>query len=133
MSHDANGVRPAHVAPFPAAVLTLLPHACAHAREQPLHTVAVFNITTTPLIPVVPYPPQPRYQCPEWKAGRNGTSLQVLPGETRLVDFKLPPATRAIHTWVATAAGERWFADPVGSNCRLVSASSVYAACASRC
>jgi hypothetical protein len=32
--------------------------------DEPIHFVAVYDLTTTKRLPTVPYPPQPKYKCP---------------------------------------------------------------------
>ncbi len=92
---------------------------CTRRRApQPIHFVAVYNITAGVTLPNSPYPPQPRYRCPDWKVINNGTFIEILPNEERLVNFRIPPV--ANYTWTATTTGTRWFVCPLGTHCRLV-------------
>lgn len=83
----------------------------------PIHVVKVFNIgdPAANSIPVVPYPPQPVYHCPDWEVRFPSTIVQK-PEEVVIVPPGLGPRN---GVWHPNVTGDFMIVCPVPPQCRL--------------
>lgn len=85
--------------------------------DEPNHLLAWSSESdkTRRIYPVINYPPQPVYKCPEFKPFANSDKQVAIANETIFA----PIAFQGNRTYNFTTVGDRFFADPMPASCRL--------------